>query len=123
MILEFIPLSINEDISRFVNIYDQLILQKIIKKTKKFSITKNKIKKLYEDNLEEVQQHQSKLLDELTHQIIAKKTNRNNYFNSLSNFYFLILENKYAKGEEDNGDIDHEEFEKIQRNIFKNKKK
>ena len=55
-------------------------------------------------------------LDKLTKQIMGKKRKRN-YGEYLDN-----LKNKYAKDEEDNGEIDEEEFQKISKAINKKSK-
>ena len=44
-ILECIPLSTNNDVDRFINIYDRLINQGILKKYKKYEKSKNNIKR------------------------------------------------------------------------------
>lgn len=52
-ILEWIPLSTNSDVERFVHIFDKLIKDKKIKAYKAYKETKNNIKLLQEDREEE----------------------------------------------------------------------
>jgi DnaJ family protein C protein 9 len=82
-ILEWIPLSTNSDKERFVKIYEDLINQKVIKKNKAFTSTKNKIKNIAEDGAEEVEQ-ETKKMDDLYSQILAKKTKRDDAFDAMS---------------------------------------
>ena len=52
-------------------------------------------------------------MDKLTKQIMGKKRKRN------CNEYLENLKNKYAKDEEDNGEMDEEEFQKISKSLGK----
>jgi hypothetical protein len=45
-LLEFIPLSTNEDIPRFIEFFETKIKEKVIEKFKKFDKTKGKVRKL-----------------------------------------------------------------------------
>lgn len=81
-LLQFIPLSTNEDIQRLLSIYENLFHEKKLKRNKKFTSTKDKVKSLYDDNPEEVQKEKDKFSD-LYSQIIAKKSARENSFNFL----------------------------------------
>jgi hypothetical protein len=85
-ILEWIPLSTNTDKDRFIGIYENLFAQKVLKKTKSFTSTKNKIRNVSEDDPEEVEQ-KTKEMNDLYIQILAKKTKRENAFDALGNFY------------------------------------
>jgi DnaJ homolog subfamily C member 9 len=82
-LLQFIPLSTNEDIERLLKIYETLFQEKKLKKTKKFTTSKDKVESLYEDNPEEVQKEKDKFSD-LCSQIMAKKSARDNSLNLLS---------------------------------------
>jgi len=82
-ILEHIPLSTNESIERYLNIYEELFKDKILIKNKTFTNTKNKIRKLQEDDPEEVEEEKKKFSD-LCSLIQAKKRNRMDYLDVLS---------------------------------------
>ncbi len=114
-ILEWIPCSKNDDIERYMKIYEKLFKKKTLKKNKKFEETKDKVKLLKEDK--EEAKEASETLDKLTKQIMGKKRKRN------YNEYLDNLKNKYAKGEQDDGEIDEEEFKKISKTINKKGKK
>ena len=110
-ILEWIPFSKNDDVERYIKIYEKLFKNKTLKKNKKFEDTKNKVKLIKEDT--EEAEEAAETLDKLTQQIMGKKRKRN------YNEYLDNLKNKYAKDEDDNGEIDEEEFQKISRSINK----
>ena len=117
-ILEWIPFSKNEDVERYVKIYEKLFKKKTLKKNKKFEDSKDKVKLIKEDPNEAKEANET--LDKLTKQIMGKKRKRN------YNEYLDNLKNKYAKDDEDNGEIDEEEFQKISKSLKKkgqNKKK
>ena len=119
-ILECIPCSKNEDIKRFIKIYENLFKKKILKKNKNFEETKNKIKLLKED-IKEKKEAEEKL-DKLTKQIILNKQKRN--FND----YLEGLANKYGKKndfekDEDIHEITEEEFQKVYKRLHNKKKK
>ncbi len=84
-ILEFIPLCNNDDIDRFLKIYDILFKEKIIKKNKRFISTKNKIEFIEDDDSEEVEQEKAKFND-LLKQIKSKQSSRAGMFENLSIF-------------------------------------
>ena len=48
-ILEWIPYSTNDDVQRYIKIYEKLFKKKTLTKTKKFDETKNKVELLKED--------------------------------------------------------------------------
>ena len=110
-ILEWIPFSKNEDVERYMKIYEKLFKKKTLKKNKKFEDSKDNVKLLKEDAEEAKEANET--LDKLTKQIIGKKRNRN------CDEYLDKLKNKYAKDEEDNGEIDEEEFQKISKKLNK----
>jgi DnaJ family protein C protein 9 len=83
-LLQWIPLSETGDITRYLKIYEDLFKRKILIKTKKYSVTKNKIKAIAEDSVEEVIEKKKELSD-LCKQIMAKKMKRDNAFDGLSN--------------------------------------
>ena len=113
-ILEWIPYSTNDDVQRYIKIYEKLFKKKTLTKTKKFDETKNKVELLKED-AEEAKQAE-KEMDNLTKAIIGNKRKRN-FSNYLDN-----LKERYAKDEEDDGEIDDAEFEKIKSSMDKKKK-
>ena len=113
-ILEWIPYSTNDDVQRYIKIYEKLFKKKTLTKTKKFDETKNKVELLKED-AEEAKQAE-KEMDNLTKAIIGNKRKRN--FNN----YLDNLKERYAKDEDDDGDIDDAEFEKIKNSMGKKKK-
>ena len=113
-ILEWIPYSTNDDVQRYIKIYEKLFKKKSLTKTKKFDETKNKVELLKED-AEEAKQAE-KEMDNLTKAIIGNKRKRN-FSNYLDN-----LKERYAKDEEDDGEIDDAEFEKIKSTMDKKKK-
>ena len=104
-ILEWIPFSKNEDVTRFIKIYEKLFKKNTLKKNKRFENTKDKVQLIKEDAKEA--EEAAETMDKLTKQIIANKRKRN------YNEYLDNLKNKYAKDEDDNGEIDEEEFQKI----------
>ena len=113
-ILEWIPYSTNDDVQRYIKIYEKLFKKKTLTKTKKFDETKNKVELLKED-AEEAKQAE-KEMDNLTKAIIGNKRKRN-FSNYLDN-----LKERYAKDEDDDGEIDDAEFEKIKSTMGKKKK-
>ena len=113
-ILEWIPYSTNDDVQRYIKIYEKLFKKKTLTKTKKFDETKNKVELLKED-AEEAKQAE-KEMDNLTKAIIGNKRKRN-FSNYLDN-----LKERYAKDEDDDGEIDDAEFEKIKSSMDKKKK-
>ena len=110
-ILEWIPFSKNEDVDRYIKIYEKLFKKKTLKKNKKFEDSKDNVKLIKEDK--EEAKEASETLDKLTKQITGKKRKRN------CNEYLENLKNKYAKDEEDNGEMDEEEFQKISKSLGK----
>lgn len=110
-ILEWIPFSKNEDIERYIKIYEKLFKKKTLKKNKKYEDSKDNVKLIKEDPDEAKEANEE--LDKLTKQIMGKKRKRN------YGEYLDKLKNKYAKDEEDNGEIDEEEFQKISKTIKK----
>lgn len=84
-LLESIPLSSNDDIERYLNIFEELFQNKILIKNKNFINTRKKIRKLQEDNIDEVEEEKKKLND-LCSLIQAKKRDRMDYLNVLSKF-------------------------------------
>ena len=113
-ILEWIPYSTNDDVQRYIKIYEKLFKKKTLTKTKKFDETKNKVELLKED-AEEAKEAE-KEMDNLTKAIIGNKRKRN-FSNYLDN-----LKERYAKDEDDDGEIDDAEFEKIKSTMDKKKK-
>jgi DnaJ family protein C protein 9 len=89
-LLQFIPLSGNSDTQRLLSIYEELFKEKILKKNKKYTLTKDKIASVSEDDAEEVQEEKEKLKD-LYSQIIAKKSSRENALSSLRKYKYLII--------------------------------
>ena len=110
-ILEWIPFSKNEDVERYVKIYEKLFKKKTLKKNKKFEDSKDNVKLIKEDK-EEAKEANEKL-DKLTKQVMGKKRKRQ------TNEYLDNLKNKYAKDEEDNGELNEEEFQKISKTLSK----
>ena len=113
-ILEWIPYSKNEDVQRYIKIYEKLFKKKTLTKTKKFDESKDKVELLKVD-AEEAKQAE-KEMDLLTKAIIGNKRKRdfNNYLDN--------LKERYAKDEDDEGEIDDAEFEKIKNTMGKKKK-
>ena len=117
LLLEAIPLSRNNDVERFIKIYEDLIKKKKIKKFDLFIKSKRNIKLLDED--EDEKKEAEDTLNDLKQQIMLnhKKRSENNYFDKLTK--------KYVNNEDEfYDDIDDEEFKKIQNEMIgKNKKK
>jgi len=113
-ILEWIPYSKNEDVDRYIKIYEKLFKKKILNKNKKFDESKDKVQLLKED-AEEAKEAE-KEMDLLTKAITGKKRKRD------YNAYLDNLKERYAKDEDDNGDIDDDEFEKIKSSMGKKAK-
>ena len=110
-ILEWIPFSTNDDVDRFIKIYENLIKKKILVKNKAFEDSKTKVQLLKEDSEEaEIAEEE---MEKLTKQIMGKKRKRN------YNEYLNNLKQRYANEEDDEGEIDEEEFEKIKKTLGK----
>ena len=113
-ILEWIPFSKNEDVERYIKIYEKLFKKKTLNKNKKFEESKNKVQ-LIKIDAEEAKEAE-KEMDILTKAIVGKKRKRN------YNEYLDNLKERYAKDEDDNGEIDDAEFEKIKSTLGKKSK-
>jgi DnaJ family protein C protein 9 len=74
-LLQCIPLSENGDIERFLKIYEDLFKRKILEENKIYKKTKKNIKKLEEDDLEEVEEEKKKI-DDLAKMIQLRQKNR-----------------------------------------------
>ena len=70
-ILEWIPFSKNEDVQRYIKIYEKLFKNKTLKKNKKYEDSKDKVILLKEDEKETKEANET--LDKLTKQIMGKK--------------------------------------------------
>ena len=110
-ILEWIPFSKNEDVERYIKVFEKLFKKKTLKKNKKYEDSKDNVKLIKEDKEEAKEANET--MDKLTKQIMGKKRMRN------CDEYLDNLKNKYAKDEEDNGEIDEEEFQKISKTLGK----
>jgi DnaJ family protein C protein 9 len=113
-ILEWIPFSKNEDVERYIKIYEKLFKKKTLNKNKKFEESKNKVQ-LIKIDAEEAKEAE-KEMDILTKAIVGKKRKRN------YNEYLDNLKERYAKDEDDEGEIDDAEFEKIKSTLGKKSK-
>ena len=113
-ILEWIPFSKNEDVERYIKIYEKILKKKKLNKTKKFEESKNKVQ-LIKIDAEEAKEAE-KEMDILTKAIVGKKRKRN------YNEYLDNLKERYAKDEDDEGEIDDAEFEKIKSTLGKKSK-
>jgi DnaJ family protein C protein 9 len=82
-LIECIPLSTNEDVDRYLNIYEELFKNKILKKNKNYNSTKTKINLIEEDDEEEVEEEKNKFND-LCKQIAIKQANRGSLLNNIS---------------------------------------
>lgn len=125
-LLETIPCSRNQDINRFLDIYESLFKRKILKKNKNYEATKSKIHLLKEDKQEE--EEAKKELEKLTQQIMLnkKKRNFNDYLDGLTEKYVKKFKNDEDGEdfeEEQNKEISEEEFQKIANKLNGNKKK
>ena len=137
-ILEFIPLSENNDIPRYVKIFDTLIKEKQIKAFKRYKETKNNIKLI--STLEEEESEAINLQDQVKGRKRDKKQkskhkNEDNSFQELQNKilakrsqantgnFLDALANKYCDpGEEIGGMPDEEAFQKARKNMKSSKK-
>ena len=113
-ILEWIPFSKNEDVERYIKIYEKLFKKKTLNKNKKFEESKNRVQ-LIKIDAEEAKEAE-KEMDILTKAIVGKKRKRN------YNEYLDNLKERYAKDEDDEGEIDDAEFEKIKSTLGKKSK-
>ena len=113
-ILEWIPFSKNEDVERYIKIYEKLFKKKTLNKNKKFEESKKKVQ-LIKIDVEEAKEAE-KEMDILTKAIVGKKRKRN------YNEYLDNLKERYAKDEDDEGEIDDAEFEKIKSTLGKKSK-
>ena len=116
LLLEAIPLSRNNDVERFIKIYEDLIKKKKIKKFDLFIKSKRNIKLLDED--EDEKKEAEDTLNDLKQQIMLnhKKRSEINYFDKLTK--------KYVNNEDEfYDDIDDEEFKKIQNEMMGKKQK
>lgn len=123
--LESIILSRNEDVERFVNLIEEKIKSKELKKYKNWDKTKNEIV-LLPDESEEVQKQQEASFKELAQNILAKyhKPQANNFLDALEQKYGGgVKGGKGGKGKKSEYDLDDEEFEKIQASRAKNNNK
>ena len=59
-LLEWIPLSKNEDIVRYIEFFEEEINQKRLKKYKNFALTRKKVKKLKIEKIEEEKEEDMK---------------------------------------------------------------
>ena len=109
LLLEAIPLSNNEDVERFINIYEQLIKKKKIKKSDLFFESKEHIKLLIED--EDEKKEAEDTLNDLKQQIMLNHKKRGD-----TNFFDNLLK-KYGNENEYYEDINDEEFNKIKEEI------
>ncbi len=107
-IMEWIPFSKNEDLERYIKIYEKLFKNKTLKKNKKFEDSKDKVKFIKEDPKEV--KEANKELDRLTKQMTGKKRNRDN------DDYMDNLQKKYVKEKDDNEEIKEG---KVRKNIRK----
>ena len=112
--LEWNPFSKNEDVERYIKIYEKLFKKKTLNKNKKFEESKNKVQ-LIKIDAEEAKEAE-KEMDILTKAIVGKKRKRN------YNEYLDNLKERYAKDEDDEGEIDDAEFEKIKSTLGKKSK-
>ena len=111
MMLENIPLSRNEDVDRLVKVYEKLIKEGKLKKTKLFTQSKKHVKMLHEEEAEEAEDDFKKLQQQIM--LNKKKRNGDDYFKNLAQKYGGDMEEA----------IDEEEFQKTQKKLMKNKKK
>lgn len=131
-ILHWIPLSENSDVDRFVGIYEKLIKDKVLKRTKAFKETRNNIEPLPNEEAEAAKATPEKKRDkkrktkdtkpdtsfqELQNKILAKKS-------QTSTDFLSSLASKYCDVDDPMGDMpSEEEFQRIQKNIGKKKAK
>jgi len=142
-LLQFIPLSSNSDIDRFVSIYEKLIREKTLESTSAFLDSRNNIQPLADEQAEfEEELKSDKKRDkkgknkgkkksnkpdisfaELQNRILAKKTE------SSGNFLSSLASKYCQEDDEPMGDMpSEEEFQKLQNSLnkpknVKNKKK
>ena len=102
------------DVERYIKIYEKLFKKKTLNKNKKFEESKNKVQ-LIKIDAEEAKEAE-KEMDILTKAIVGKKRKRN------YNEYLDNLKERYAKDEDDEGEIDDAEFEKIKSTLGKKSK-
>ncbi|CAI2376161.1 unnamed protein product [Moneuplotes crassus] len=130
-LLSWIPLSQNHDVVRFIEIFDRLIEEKVIKATEEYHETRENIELLKEEVKEAEEQKSEKKrdkksrkkkktaepsLDDLRSQILARKQKSSNDF--LSN-----LASKYCDPDDPMGDMpSEEEFQRVQKKIKKTTK-
>ena len=134
-ILEWIPLSHNSDIERFIAIFDRLIEDKVIESTQEYMDTRNHVQLIVNEDLE-VEEHNNQkkrqkkaskkakkgnksnaTFEQLQSQILAKKEKSSSDF--LSN-----LAGKYCEEDDDPmGEMpSEEEFKKIQQTLKRKSK-
>ena len=109
LLLEAIPLSRNNDVERFIKIYEDLIKKKKIKKFDLFIKSKRNIKLLDED--EDEKKEAEDTLNDLKQQIMLNHKKRGD-----TNFFDNLLK-KYGNENEYYEDINDEEFNKIKEEI------
>lgn len=132
-ILQWIPLSENSDVDRFIGIFEKLIKEGVIEDTKRFWQTRDKVERLKEDQEEVREAEEAKgekrrvkkgkkkttkpdtSFQELQNKILAKRNGPN------SNNFLSSLASKYCQEDVDMGMPSEEEFQKIQANIGKKK--
>lgn len=117
-ILECVPLSRNEDIERYLQFFDKMIKEKKLPEYKKYDTTKNKIKKLKDEDDEWEDCQKKGDFNSLVLEITNKNKNRSNFEN-----YFEQLEKKYTGKNKKKQELNDEEFEEIQKKLDEKKKK
>ena len=103
-ILEWIPFSKNEDLERYIKIYEKLFKKKTLKKNKKFEDSKDKVKFIKEDPKEA--KEANKEMNRLTKQMTGKKRKGDN------EDYMDNLEKKYTKEKKDNEELKEKKAKK-----------
>ena len=107
-LLEYIPFSTNDEIERLLSIIDTAIQNKEVKVYKQFKDTRHKVERInINEEKEEAEQLKEKFSD--LKSLIQTNNNKRNEMSSKLN------DSSY--------DIDEDEFQRIQSQIMKNKKK
>lgn len=95
-ILYYVPLSEPADLPRFFQIYDKLITDKTLPRKKVYTMTKNKVKSLAEDDVEDISQMESvpkkMITSDISDLVKQIQANRNK-----GESFLGYLESKYSK--------------------------
>lgn len=116
--MESIPLSLNEDLPRFIKFYEEKIQQEELKNYPKFESSKQNVKLLKDETKEYERKIKKKNKKDDINELALLIANKN----QIRMGFLDGLESKYG-GKKGENDIEDEEFDKIKKNFGAKKKK